>query len=89
MVSEFSVGHFDFSFGSLAAQMNLACMVHIHGGSHVLRRSFVKQSLSRDLLGCSWHDNLVTGALCYQVTSADSLTPSSRVSFSCDMINAE
>lgn len=87
MVCEVSVRHVDFFFWSICSsdEIGLCAEIGLYAArtfkevSYLLRRSFVRSSLPRDLHGCSWYDNLAMGTLCYQVTSVDCLTPSSRV----------
>lgn len=83
MVCEVSVRHVDFFFWSICSsdEIGLYAARTFKEVSYLLRRSFVRSSLPRDLHGCSWYDNLAMGTLCYQVTSVDCLTPSSRVNF--------
>lgn len=83
MVCEVSVRHVDFFFWFICSsdEIGLYAARTFKEVSYLLRRSFVRSSLPRDLHGCSWYDNLAMGTLCYQVTSVDCLTPSSRVNF--------
>lgn len=91
MVCEVSVRHVDFLFWFICSSddIGLYAARTFKEVSYLLRRSFVRSSLPRDLLGCSWYDNLIIGTLCYQVTSVDCLTPSSRVNFFWVMKNVE